>query len=69
MTVRCLLLMWTGDYPAQCEIAKSIFAGKHPCRRCKLEGAYTYIGSRETNGSKRERYRQTDEQLERQTDK
>ena len=37
-TVRCLLLLWTGDDPAQSEIVKRIFGGKYPCRRCKLQG-------------------------------
>ena len=36
--IRCLLLLWTGDYPAQCEIGKTIFNGMHPCRRCKMNG-------------------------------
>ena len=37
-TLRCILLCWTGDYPAQCEVGKFIKNGKHPCRRDKLEG-------------------------------
>ena len=36
--LRCILLCWTGDYPAQCEVGKFIKNGKHPCRRDKLEG-------------------------------
>ena len=39
-TLRCILLCWTGDYPAQCEVGKFIKNGKHPCRRDKLEGIY-----------------------------
>ena len=41
--VRCLVLLWTGDYPAQCEVGKTIFNGIHPCRRCKLKGK-SYLG-------------------------
>lgn len=37
-TVRCLLLCWTGDLPAQCEVGKFIFNGIHPCRRDELKG-------------------------------
>ena len=37
-TIRCLILCWTGDYPAQCEVGKFIFNGVHPCRRDKLKG-------------------------------
>jgi len=37
-TLRCLILMWTGDYPAQSEVAKTISHGIRPCRRCELEG-------------------------------
>ena len=36
--IRCLLLLWTGDYPAQSEIGKFICHGIHPYRRCELEG-------------------------------
>lgn len=36
--LRCIILCWTGDYPAQCEVGKFIKNGKHPCRRCTLEG-------------------------------
>ena len=41
-TLRCLILLWTGDYPAQSEVAKTISHGIRPCRRCELEGI-TYI--------------------------
>ena len=37
-TIRCLLMLWVGDYSAQCEEVKTIFAGIRPCRRSKLEG-------------------------------
>ena len=36
--IRALLLLWTGNYPAQSEIGKFICHGIHPCRRCELEG-------------------------------
>ena len=36
--IRCLILLWTGDYPAQCEIGKFINCGIQPCRRDKLRG-------------------------------
>lgn len=43
MTIRCLLLCWTGDHPAQCEIGKFLGAGgQHVCRRDKLQGAYMH---------------------------
>ena len=37
-TIRCLILCWTGDYPAQCEVGKFIFNDVRPCRRDKLKG-------------------------------
>ena len=41
MTIRHLLLLWTGDHPAQCEVCKSKSSGsKKGCRRCKLQGDY-----------------------------
>lgn len=41
MTVRLLLILWTGDHPAQCEICKSKGAGgKKGCRRCKKVGMF-----------------------------
>ena len=36
--VRVLLLAWTGDYPAQCEVGKFINGGILACRRDKLKG-------------------------------
>lgn len=36
--LRCLILCWTGDLPAQCEIGKFIFCGIYPCRREKRKG-------------------------------
>ena len=44
--VRCLLLLWTGDYPAQCEVGKFINCGIFPCRRHYLRG--TNICNRST---------------------
>ena len=44
--VRCLLLLWTGDYPAQCEVGKFINCGIFPCRRHYLRG--TNIANRST---------------------
>ena len=38
IVVRVLLLLWTGDYPAQCEVGKFIKGGILPCRRDKLKG-------------------------------
>lgn len=37
-TVRILLLCWTGDHPAQCEIGNFLNQGKCGCRRCKMRG-------------------------------
>ena len=39
-TIRLLLLLWSGDHPGQCEIAKLLNQGKCPCRRCKLLGQH-----------------------------
>ena len=37
--VRCLLLCWTGDHPAQCEVGKFLGAGGvSACRRDKVQG-------------------------------
>ena len=36
--VRCILLLWTGDYLAQSEVGKFIQGGIFPCRRDKLKG-------------------------------
>lgn len=39
-TVRVLLLCWSGDHPAQCEVGKILNQGQCPCRRCKLVGQH-----------------------------
>lgn len=37
--IRCLLLCWTGDHPAQCEVGKFLGAGGFSaCRRDKVQG-------------------------------
>lgn len=36
--IRALILLWTGDYPAQHEVGKFIKHGILPCRRDKLRG-------------------------------
>ena len=36
--IRCIILLWTGDYPAQSEVGKFINGGVRPCRRCKVAG-------------------------------
>lgn len=38
IVVRVLLLLWTGDYPAECEVGKFIKGGILACRRDKLKG-------------------------------
>ena len=38
--IRCIILLWTGDYPTQSEVGKFINGGVRPCRRCKLAGMY-----------------------------
>ena len=38
VVIRHLLLCWTGDYPALCEVGKFLNGGVSPCRRCKLKG-------------------------------
>ena len=38
--IRCLILMWTGDYLAQSKIGKFTCGGVQACRRCELEGMY-----------------------------
>ena len=41
MTIRCMLLCWTGDHPAQCEVGKFLGSGgHHACRRDDLEGIF-----------------------------
>ena len=43
MTIRCLLLCWTGYHPSQCEIGKFLDLGSHhACRQDKLQGAYVH---------------------------
>lgn len=41
MNIRVLILLWTGDYPAQHEVGKFIKHGILPCRRDKLKGKFT----------------------------
>ena len=37
--IRCLILCWTGDHPAQCEVGKFLGAGGlHACRHDKVTG-------------------------------
>ena len=37
--IRCLLLCWTGDHPAQCEAGKFLSTGGlHACRRDLVQG-------------------------------
>ena len=36
IVVSILLLLWTGDYSAQCEVGKFIKCGKQACRRDKV---------------------------------
>lgn len=44
MTIRLLLILWTGDHPAQCEVCKSKGAGgKKGCRRCKKVGVFHFV--------------------------
>ena len=39
ITIRHLLLLWTGDHPAQCEVCKTKQAGgKKGCHRCHISG-------------------------------
>ncbi|XP_031549912.1 uncharacterized protein LOC116287378 [Actinia tenebrosa] len=38
ISLRCLIILWTGDYPGQCEVGKFIKSGIRPCRRDKLKG-------------------------------
>eukprot|EP00111_Clytia_hemisphaerica_P012099 TCONS_00035538-protein len=37
-TIRCLLICWTGDYPAQCQIGKFSCRGTYGCRVDKCKG-------------------------------
>ena len=43
--VRCILLLWTGDYAAKCEFGTFIKCGILPCRRHHLRGANIDNGS------------------------
>lgn len=38
--IRLLLLLWTGDHPAQCEICKSKGAGGKKGCRCRTSGMF-----------------------------
>ena len=51
VVVRILLLLWTGDYPAQCEVGKFIKCGKQACRRDKVTGDryFTFSLSKKKN--------------------
>ena len=43
--LRHMLLLWTGDHVAQCEISKGLFGGQRGiggCRFCNLVGWNTY---------------------------
>ena len=44
MDIRVLILLWTGDYPAQHEVGKFIKHGVMPCRRDKLKGKLYPLG-------------------------
>jgi len=47
-TIRVILMLLTGDHPAQCKIANLKSSGKSGCRRCKMDstrnadGRYVY---------------------------
>ena len=42
--IRCVILCWTGDHPAQCEVGKFLGSGGvHACRRDKLQGRVNKI--------------------------
>lgn len=43
--VHCMLLLWTGDLPAQCEEGKFINCGIFPSRRHQLRGTNISGGS------------------------
>ena len=36
LLIRCILLLWTGDYPAQAQVGKFIQGGIQSCRRCNV---------------------------------
>lgn len=43
-TLRVMLLLWTGDYPAQCEVGKFSCKGTFGCRLDKSQGKiYVYL--------------------------
>ena len=46
-TISVLILLWTGDYPAQHEVGKFIKHGILPCRRDKLKGKFDIIAYNE----------------------
>ena len=40
--IRCIILCWVGDHPAQCEVGKFFGSGGvHACRRDKVKGMCT----------------------------
>ena len=42
--IRCVILCWTGDHPAQCEVGKFLGSGGvNACRRDKLQGRVNKI--------------------------
>lgn len=44
ITIRHILLLWTGDHPAQWEVCKAKGAGgKKGCRRCHICGRWCRI--------------------------
>ena len=47
ITIRVLILLWTGDYPAQHEVGKFIKHGILRCRRDKLKGKFDIIAYNE----------------------
>ena len=38
----CIILLWTGDCVAQCEVGKFVKCGVLPCHRDKLKGAVIF---------------------------
>ncbi|XP_020896396.1 uncharacterized protein LOC110235289 [Exaiptasia diaphana] len=45
VVVRHLIMLWTGDHPGQCEVAKFKRTGKKACRRCHICGKQAEEGS------------------------
>ena len=42
--IRCIILCWIGDHPAQCEVGKFLGSGGiHACRRDEVEGIRMYV--------------------------